>query len=278
MFIKAHSPFSVIPDAILPDPGLGSETALGPGIPPIAKCHGTLRNRPSLPGFQSPINTVALYSRISYTTCMNPPPLSPGAADALLFDLGRVVIDIDFNKAFERWAGHAGCEPANLAERFMRDEIYLRHEKGQITDAEFFAGVRAALGVGLSDAQLLEGWNAIFTGEMPGIAALLARAAPRVPLYAFSNTNRAHVEHFSQAYAGVLGYFREIFLSSAIGLRKPDAVAYDHVVKAIGVPASRIVFFDDLAGNIEGARARGLTAVHVRSPDDVARALAALGI
>ena len=46
--------------------------------------------------------------------------------------------------------------------------------------------------------------------------------------------------------------------------------AYDHVVKAIGVPASRIVFFDDLAENIEGARARGLTAVHVTSPDDVA--------
>jgi putative hydrolase of the HAD superfamily len=44
------------------------------------------------------------------------------------------------------------------------------------------------------------------------------------------------------------------------------------------VPASRIVFFDDLAENIEGARARGITAVHVRSPDDVAHALAALGI
>ena len=29
---------------------------------------------------------------------MNPPLLSPGAADALLFDLGRVVLDIDFNK------------------------------------------------------------------------------------------------------------------------------------------------------------------------------------
>jgi putative hydrolase of the HAD superfamily len=69
-----------------------------------------------------------------------------------------------------------------------------------------------------------------------------------------------------------------MFLSSAIGLRKPDAAAYDHVVKAIGVPASRIVFFDDLAENIEGARARGLTAVHVTSPDDVARALTALGI
>jgi putative hydrolase of the HAD superfamily len=63
-----------------------------------------------------------------------------------------------------------------------------------------------------------------------------------------------------------------------MGLRKPEAAAYDHVVKAIGVPASRIVFFDDVAENIEGARARGLAAVHVRSPDDIARALAALGI
>jgi putative hydrolase of the HAD superfamily len=66
-------------------------------------------------------------------------------------------------------------------------------------------------------------------------------------------------------------------LSSAIGLRKPDAAAYDHVVQAIGVPAERIVFFDDLAENIDGARARGLTAVQVTSPDDVAQALAALG-
>jgi putative hydrolase of the HAD superfamily len=209
---------------------------------------------------------------------MNPPLLAPGAADALLFDLGRVVLDIDFDKTLACWAGHAGCEPADLVGRFARDDIYQRHERGEISDAEFFAGLRGSLGVKLSDAQFLEGWNAIFAGEMPGIASLLARAAKRLPLYAFSNTNSAHVEHFSQTYAEVLGHFREMYLSSAIGLRKPDAAAYDHVVKAIGAPASRIVFFDDLAENIEGARARGLTAVHVTSPEDVAVALPALGI
>ncbi len=210
---------------------------------------------------------------------MTRPLLSPGSADALLFDLGRVVLDIDFSKVVACWAGHAGCEPAHLAGRFSwRDEFYQQHEKGEISDAEFFTALRALLGVELSDAQFLEGWNEIFAGEMPGMPQLLARASQRLPLYAFSNTNSAHVEHFSQAYADLLGHFREIFLSSAIGLRKPDAAAYDHVVKAIGVPASRIVFFDDLAENIEGARARGLTAVHVTSPDDVAHALAALGI
>ena len=107
---------------------------------------------------------------------------------------------------------------------------------------------------------------------------MLARAGTRLPLYAFSNTNGAHVAHFSRAYADLLGHFREIYLSSTIGLRKPEAAAYDHVVKAIGVPASRIVFFDDSAENIAGARARGLAAVHVTSPDDAARALDALGI
>src|SRR6266478_2301638 len=66
--------------------------------------------------------------------------------------------------------------------------------------------------------------------------------------------------------------------AKSFGLRKPDAAAYDHVVKAIGAPAERVVFFDDLAENIEGARSRGLTAVHVTSPDDVAEALAALAI
>jgi putative hydrolase of the HAD superfamily len=205
-------------------------------------------------------------------------PLSPRSADALLFDLGRVVLDIDFNKVAATWAAHAGCAPAQLVGRLSPNDSWKRHERGEISDAEFFEGLRASLGIAISDAQFLEGWNAIFTGEMPGIAAMLARAGQKLPLYAFSNTNGAHVTHFSHAYAGVLGHFREIYLSSSIGLRKPEAAAYDHVVKAIGVPASRIVFFDDSADNIAGARARGLTAVHVTSPDDVAKALTTLGI
>ncbi len=209
---------------------------------------------------------------------MTTPLLTPGSADALLFDLGRVVINIDFNQTLACWAGHAGRPLAELSGRFGPDETFRRHETGEASDAEFFAALRKTLGVELSDAQFLEGWNAIFAGEMPEMNALLARAAKRLPLYAFSNTNRPHIEHFSKAFADILGHFREIFLSSTIGLRKPDAAAYDHVVKAIGVPAQRIVFSDDLAENIEGARMRGLTAVHVTSPDDVARALTALGI
>lgn len=209
---------------------------------------------------------------------MTAPSLSPGSADVLLFDLGRVVLDTDFSRVMRVWADHAGCAPADLAARFVVNDSFRHHETGKIDDAAFFQNLRQSLGIDLSDAQFLAGWNAIFAGEMPGIAALLSRAAARLPLYAFSNTNPPHVEHFSRAYADVLGHFREIYLSSSIGLRKPEQEAYRHVVGAIGVPASRIVFFDDSAENVAAARATGLAAVHVRSSEDVSGALAALGI
>src|SRR3954453_17158476 len=97
---------------------------------------------------------VACLSGFSYTAQMGLPVLSPGGADALPFDIGRVVLDIDFNKAVACWAGHAGFEPTSLVGRITsRDEIYQRHEKGQISDADFFGALRALLGIGISDAQ-----------------------------------------------------------------------------------------------------------------------------
>ncbi|QUS40176.1 HAD family phosphatase [Tardiphaga alba] len=198
--------------------------------------------------------------------------------DALLFDLGRVILDIDFDRVAQAWAYHAGQTPQALLARFTRGDIYMQHERGQISDDAFFAHLRETLAIELTPAQFLEGWNAIFVGEMPGIGELLPRAAARWPLYAFSNTNPAHVAHFSIAHANLLGHFREVFLSSSIGMRKPDAESFDHVVAKIGVPANRILFFDDSEENVTAARARGLQAVHVTTPHVVADTLASFGL
>ena len=197
-------------------------------------------------------------------------------ADALLFDLGGVVIDIDFNLAFARWAEHARCDVSHPRERFTVDEACRRHEIGAISDSDYFASLRISLGMDLSDRQFLDGWNAIYIGEMPGIAALLARARESVPLYAFTNTNRAHEAYWSMRFAPLMQHFTKVFVSSAIGLRKPDAEAFRFVIKEIGVPAHRIVFFDDNLRNIEGARACGLQTVHVTKASDVETALSAV--
>lgn len=204
--------------------------------------------------------------------------INAASIDALLFDLGRVVLDIDFTRVLQVWSDHSGRTPDDIVARFSRGDAYMRHERGEISDDAFFAHLRDTLHIDLTPEQFLDGWNAIFVGEMPGIAELLTRAAKRWPLYAFSNTNPAHVAHFSAHHAGLLGHFRDIYLSSSIGMRKPEAESFDHVVAEIGVPAGRILFFDDLIDNIEGARVRGLQTVHVTSPDTVAETLRALGV
>ena len=101
-------------------------------------------------------------------------------------------------------------------------------------------------------------------------------AERRWPLYLFSNTNPTHEAHFIPAYAGTLRHFRKLYLSSSIGLRKPDRAAFEYVARDIGVAPANILFFDDVLENVEGARAAGFQAVQVLSSDDVAAALADL--
>ncbi|MEI9992358.1 MAG: HAD family phosphatase [Rhizomicrobium sp.] len=193
--------------------------------------------------------------------------------EALLFDLGGVMTEIDFVRITARWAMHAGEPHRAIHARFTHDEAYERHERNEISAGEYFASLRNSLGIDLTDAQFLDGWNAIFAGIVPGFPDLLARAAARLPVYAFTNTNRAHEACWSVRFADDLKPFRKIFVSSTIGLRKPEKAAFDHVTREIGVPPARILFFDDSLANVEGARAAGLQAVLVRSNADVAAAL-----
>jgi len=204
--------------------------------------------------------------------------MNAAPVDASLFDLGNVVIRIDFDRVFARWAVLAGCDAALLRKRFSHDEAYQRHERDEIDTSVYFASLRDSLGVGLDDARLLDGWNAVFVEEMPGMSTLLARIAPKIPLYAFTNTNRAHAAHYARRFAPVLGHFRKVFASYEMGLRKPEPAGFAHIGTEIGVPAPRILFFDDTLANVDAARACGLQAVHVTSDDTVREVVATLGL
>jgi putative hydrolase of the HAD superfamily len=66
-------------------------------------------------------------------------------------------------------------------------------------------------------------------------------------------------------------------VSSEIGHRKPERAAFDHVASAIGATPGNILFFDDGAENVTGARDAGMQAVHVTSTNSVRDVLALLG-
>jgi putative hydrolase of the HAD superfamily len=200
-----------------------------------------------------------------------PPP------ETLLFDLGGVIIDIDFSRAFRAWQPISNLSLDKLAESFKFDAPYERHERGEITAAEYFEHLRSTLSLCGDDLRIREGWNSIYIGEITETVALVRAARMTLPCNAFTNTNAAHQAAWSAQFPAIPHLFSRIFASHEIGHRKPERAAFEHIGQALGVPLDSIMFFDDLIENIEGAQSAGLQTVHVRSPRDVREALEAIG-
>ncbi len=204
-------------------------------------------------------------------------PIPQGPIQALLFDLGGVVVEIDFNRAFAHWQPMSRLSLAELKATFTFDVPYQRHERGEITAAEYFAHLAQHLQLHDDPAQIAEGWNSIFIDEITKTRRMVEAARAKLPCYAFTNTNAAHQAAWTKRFPVVVQAFDRVFVSSEIGHRKPGRSAFEFVAQSIGVPIESVLFFDDSLANVEGALAAGLEAVHVRGPADVKAALKELG-
>ena len=197
---------------------------------------------------------------------------------AVLFDLGGVVLSIDFDRALAAWAPHSRLTPERLRAAFHWDEPFLQHETGRLSNDGYFAHVRQVLELDCDTSVVQAGFNAILVAEIEETARLVEHARRRVPCYAISNTNDAHLAEIRRVFPALLPRFDRVFASHEIGHRKPQPAAFQHVLREIGVPAAEVLLFDDLAANIEGARGLGMQAVLVRTPADVRDALLARGL
>lgn len=89
-------------------------------------------------------------------------------------------------------------------------------------------------------------------------------------------------EHHRVAYlrdrAGLGSHFDEIVYSAALGVCKPDRVFFTNAQARMGVAvAQSILFVDDRAANVDGARMCGWRAMLYRGPESLAKALALWG-
>jgi epoxide hydrolase-like predicted phosphatase len=196
---------------------------------------------------------------------------------ALLFDMGGVVIRIDFDRAFQAWQAKSQLSLEEIRQTFKFDLQYERHERGEIVAPEYYDHLARTLQIENDHDHIAAGWNSIFVGEITETTAMVRAVRSSVPCYAFTNSNAVHAVTWSSKFPMVIESFDRIFSSHEIGLRKPERRAFDHIAKSIGVALGSIVFFDDLLENVQGASAAGLRAIHVRSPKDVQTGLESFG-
>ena len=208
-----------------------------------------------------------------------PHTLSQPAVDAVIFDLGRVLIDYDWNPALQKAGQRLGLPLDEIRRRLFPGPLFVRFELGELAPLQFHAELAGLLGGSLPYAEFRELWNSIFTREIAALANLASalRRAGAVRVAILSNTNALHVEYLRHTFPW-LREWEHVYMSNEIGLRKPDPAAFRHVLEQLQVQAGRAAFVDDMPENIAAAERVGMRGVLVRSPEEACAELARLGI
>ncbi|MGW9632145.1 HAD family hydrolase [Agromyces sp. NPDC055520] len=187
-----------------------------------------------------------------------PAPISL-APRVVVFDYGEVISREPTAADRAALVERAGAN--GYAEAFWR--AYWAHrsglDRGTTSIADYWHAISADLGADWNaiDAHELwaldhRGWLSVDPGTL-GVLYALAAGGTRLALLSNAGADfSGWLRHGSFA-----PLFERVFVSGELELVKPDAAIYEHVIDELGIEASDLVFIDNKAENVEGAKAVG---------------------
>ncbi len=187
---------------------------------------------------------------------------------AVLFDLGNVLVPVDFRRCREALAEVCPHSPQDVQRIMGTSGLPRRYEQGEVTSEEFFETTCRLLDMQVTYEKFCAVWGEILSPDPLVPESLLESLAVSRRLVLLSNTNAMH---FGQAEARypMLRHFHEFVLSFRVGAMKPDPRIYQHAIAAAGCPPSECFFVDDLADNVDAARRAGIDAAVFTSLDQL---------
>ncbi len=190
----------------------------------------------------------------------------------IIFDLGGVIINLAFQNSVEALRLLSKEQRAIDFTPKAQSEFFDLYETGQITSEAFRQGLRDQYGILGDDNALDDAWSAMLLDIPAERIKLLQELGTQYRLFLLSNTNAIHAERFNKTVQEVAGLpnldslFEKTYYSHLVGLRKPHAPVFEHILKQNNLVASETLFIDDSIQHIEGAQKVGLQTLHLQPP------------
>lgn len=195
---------------------------------------------------------------------------------AVICDLGGVVVRIDSDRVRQSWAALSDLPDATTLAPYP-DTTYESFERGEVTEAEYFAHVRRSLQCRGTNEQLSAGFNDLFLGiDHDVIQQLRDLRDEGVLVVALTNTNAAHQRVWSRRFADELAVFERVHCSHELRARKPERAAFEQVLAAHALDGRETVFIDDVPDYVDAAAALGMHGIVFETAPALARDLDSL--
>lgn len=194
-------------------------------------------------------------------------------ADFLIFDLGNVIIDIDYQKAIQLIKQEISTDFHSKVDGFYLTDFHKDYEVGRMDSDRFRQEVRTYFQQDWSDGKVDELWNNLLLKIPSERLELISKLREIFQVGVLSNTNSIHIQAVNSILKNEHGLenfepiFDWVFFSHEMGLSKPSPEIYEKMLVDLGTSGDRVIFFDDLLANVEGAKAVGIQAVHVTGPE-----------
>jgi len=188
---------------------------------------------------------------------------------AIIFDLGGVLLDIDYDKTTEAFEALGVQHFNRMYSQADANQLFKRLETGKIKPEEFCQEMMEYVpGVSCED-DVIEAWNAMLLHFRKESLEELNRLKKKYKVFLLSNTNYIHFKSFNRTYKETIGgdfvsLFDKAYLSHEIGNRKPDPEAYEYVLKENNLKPSEALFIDDSIQNIEAADKLGIKTIFLK--------------
>ncbi|WP_421764973.1 HAD family hydrolase [Ekhidna sp.] len=203
--------------------------------------------------------------------------------DAIIFDFGNVLIDLDYPRVIRRFSEVAKKNTDEIEEMVVTAPVLQQFERGMIDPAEFRAEINKLLGTNMGERQFESIWNSMLKSITKERMDKVLKIGEKYRTYILSNTNIIHEIAYEEMImeetgkASLRDFVDEVFYSHEIGLRKPNLNCYEYVIDEIDNYPSRMLFLDDRLDNVEAAQIAGMKAVQVLDPDKQLNQIFGLG-
>ena len=184
------------------------------------------------------------------------------------FDLGNVLLHFSVHRICSQLAEVAQTTEAVVREKLFDEQRYRQYELGNISTEDYYEQACADLEYQPRLEEFAEAVCNVFWANDPILPIVRKLAKFHVPRGILSNTNPIHWNYIENAFPRIWDAFEDHRLAShEVHALKPYREMYEIALQEAkrSVPdlkPDEILFIDDLAPNVEGAKEFGFQTIH----------------